>query len=74
VRSAALPERFRLEVRLMSEPCLWCWEIHDTRNGRVVGSSWNDAWVAYGSSSEAVHAATRRLFAMKRGDSGRWHR
>jgi len=67
-------ERFRLEVRLMTEPCLWCWEIHDTRNGQVVGSSWNGDWMAYDSSREAVLAATRRLNAMKRADDGTWHR
>jgi len=67
-------ERFRLEVRLMTEPCLWCWEIHDTRNGQVVGSSWNGDWMAYDSSREAVLAANRRLNAMKRADDGTWHR
>jgi hypothetical protein len=67
-------ERFRLQVRLMTEPCLWCWEIHDTLNGHVVGSSWSDDWTAYDSSGEALLAATDRLIAIKRAETGTRHR
>ena len=59
-------ERFRLEVRLMAEPCLWCWEIRDTVDGHVVESSWSDAWMAYDSSEDALTAANSRLRELDR--------
>ncbi len=54
-------ERFRVEARLMAEPCLWCWEIRDMVHGNVVNSSWADEWMAYASSDEALTAANIRL-------------
>lgn len=59
-------ERFRLEVRLMAEPCLWCWEIRDTVHGNVVNSSYTDEWMAYDSSEEALTAANSRLRELDR--------
>jgi hypothetical protein len=29
-------ERLLVNVNLMSEPCLWCWEIVDTGDGTLV--------------------------------------
>jgi hypothetical protein len=58
-------QRFCLEIRLVTEPCLWCWEIRDAVNGHSLGSSWNDDWMAYDSSREALLAAMHRLTEMK---------
>lgn len=52
-----------VEVQLMSEPCLWQWEIRDPR-GEVVESSWNGLWMAYDSSEEAYRAGTQRLSSL----------
>ena len=35
-----MPQRLSLEVQLMSEPCLWRWEIRDPERDVVVESSW----------------------------------
>jgi hypothetical protein len=32
--------RLALQVQLMSEPCLWRWEIHDRERGEVLETSW----------------------------------
>jgi hypothetical protein len=53
-----------LEVRLLAEPALWCWEIRDRRSGQVIESSWATNWMAYESRAEAVAAGRERL---------RWH-
>lgn len=58
--------RFRVEVRLMTEPCLWCWEIHDTVHGNIVTGSWISEWMAYVSSEEALAAANSRLRELDR--------
>ena len=51
-----------LQVRLLSEPCLWCWEIVDRRRGEtLVQSSWATEWMAYESREEALAAGHRRL-------------
>jgi hypothetical protein len=50
-----------VEVRLLSDPCLWCWEICDEDSGRVVASSWADAWVAFASRAEARAAGAKHL-------------
>ena len=55
------PAGLCLEIRLMTEPCLWCWEIWDVVTGHRVGSSWNDDWMAYDSSREVLLAAMHRL-------------
>ena len=59
-------KRFRVEVRLMVEPCLWCWEIRDTIRETVVNSSWADDWAAYDSAQEAFGGANHRLMALDR--------
>jgi hypothetical protein len=51
-----------LTVRLLAEPCLWCWEIVDRRLGdTLVQSSWATEWMAYESREEALTAGRRRL-------------
>jgi len=53
-----------VEVHLMSEPCLWRWEIKDRSRGAVVESSWTGQWMAYDSSEEAYRAGTQRLSSL----------
>jgi hypothetical protein len=45
-------------VRLLSEPCMWTWEIRSPR-GDVIASGWASEWAAYDSAEEA-YAAGRR--------------
>jgi hypothetical protein len=54
-------EHLRVHVHLLTEPCLWCWEIEDTAAGEVVESSWSSSWMAYKSAEEARAAGERRL-------------
>jgi hypothetical protein len=50
-----------IAVHLMSEPCLWQWEIRDPRRDEVVASSWNSEWMAYDTPDEAYRAGQARL-------------
>jgi hypothetical protein len=50
-----------VRVQLMSEPCLWQWEIRDPRRDEVVADSWSSEWMAYESPDEAYRAAQARL-------------
>ena len=50
-----------LQVSLLAEPCLWCWEIREGVGGRLVEGSWTNEWVAFGSQAEAAAAGARRL-------------
>lgn len=51
-----------LRVRLLSDPCLWCWEIADPhRNDGLLYSSWANEWSAYESREEALRAGQARL-------------
>jgi hypothetical protein len=56
-------EQFIVDVQLMSEPCLWQWEIRDSARDEVVASSWTGEWMAYESSEEAYRAGQARLAA-----------
>jgi len=56
-----LSERLRVEIRLLPDPCLWCWEIRDADRNEVLESSWAGEWTAYRSSEEALRAGRRRL-------------
>src|SRR6266481_1571582 len=56
-------ERLTVEVRLLPDPCLWCWEIRDAQRNEVLESSWAGEWTAYGSPEEALRAGRRRLVA-----------
>lgn len=58
--------RLSLEVRLMSDPCLWRWEIRDRERDEVVESSWAREWMAYESVEEAERAGRRRLTSLVR--------
>ena len=51
---------FTVAVRLMSEPCLWRWEIRDPAQGEVVANSWTSEWMAYESPDEAFRAGQAR--------------
>jgi hypothetical protein len=57
---------FKVSVDLMSEPCLWRWEIRDCKTDEVVASSWADDWKAYATSEDAFHAVGARLSSMTR--------
>ena len=54
-------ERLTVEVRLLPDPCLWCWEIRDSDRDEVLESSWANEWTAYSSPEEALRAGRRRL-------------
>jgi hypothetical protein len=58
--------RLSLKVRLMSDPCLWQWEIRDRERDEVVESSWTREWMAYESVEEAERAGRRRLTSLGR--------
>ena len=60
-------ERLTVNVHLMSEPCLWCWEIVDAEHGALVESSWATEWTGYTSSREALQAGVIRLTNLTRG-------
>jgi hypothetical protein len=53
-------------VHLMSEPCLWRWEIRDSSRDEVVVNSWTHEWMAYESPDDALRAARTRLTALDR--------
>ena len=57
-------EQLAVEVQLMSEPCLWRWDIRDRSRGSVVESSWIGQWMAYDSSEEAYRAGAQRLSSL----------
>lgn len=62
---------FTVEVRLMSEPCLWRWEIRDPERQEVIESSWAAEWMAYESPEEAYRAGRRRLRSLARSEAPR---
>lgn len=56
-----------VRVRLLPDPCLWCWEIRDEIEGELVESSWASAWTAYSSREAAQAAGQRRLIELAAG-------
>ncbi len=52
---------WRVDVRLLPEPSLWCWEIREGAEERLVESSWTGSWLAFESREEAEAAGQRRL-------------
>ena len=55
-------DRLTLRTRLLSEPCLWSWEIvYDAGEPLVLESSWEDDWLAYESREEAQRAGAAAL-------------
>ena len=55
-----------VEVWLMTEPCLWRWEIRDSDGGDIIDSSWTREWMAYESAEEALRAGCQRLTSLTR--------
>ena len=76
----ARERQLSVEVRLMSEPCLWRWEIRDPERGEIIDSSWTREWTAYDSPDEALRAGRQRLTSLTRRDNyvasraSRWRR
>lgn len=61
-----------LRVRLLPEPCLWCWEIVDRhRGGALIRSSWTGEWTGYETPGEALAAGHARLAALRSVAGGR---
>jgi hypothetical protein len=54
-------EQLTVEVQLLADPALWCWEIKDRARGEVLENSWTTEWTAYESPEEAYRAARARL-------------
>ena len=50
-----------VRVNLMTDPCMWQWEIRDGRHDEVVATSWSSEWMAYESPDEAYRAGQARL-------------
>ncbi len=55
-----------VRARLLSYPPLWCWEIVDRGTGTIVASSWEGAFEAYESASEALRQAAPELVRLAR--------
>ena len=53
-----------VQVTLMTNPCLWRWEIRDVARGEVLDNSWAADWMAYESFEEAYRAGRARLRAL----------
>jgi hypothetical protein len=64
------PAALDVRVRLLPDPCLWCWEIVD-RGGPLIHSSWTAEWTAYASREEALAAGRARLIELWCADAGR---
>ncbi len=61
MRVESHPAPFTVEVRLIPEPFLWCWEIRDPVRGEVVEGCWTHDWIAYDSRDAALRAGHLRL-------------
>ena len=60
-----------LRVRLLGDPCLWCWEIVDRQRGGVlVQSSWAREWTAYTTQGEALSTGCERLAELQSTGAG----
>jgi poly-gamma-glutamate synthesis protein (capsule biosynthesis protein) len=62
--AAAAKRRLNVRVRLLGEPCLWCWEIVDEVSGDEIESSWDTEWCGYPTREEAETAGRGRLGAI----------
>ena len=54
-----------VKVNLMTDPCMWQWEIRDPRRDEVVATSWTTEWMAYESPDEAFRAGQARLSTLR---------
>jgi hypothetical protein len=64
VMELAQTPQLTVAVDLMSEPCLWRWEIRDLARDEVIADSWTHEWMAYESPDEALRAGSARLAAL----------
>jgi hypothetical protein len=64
---AAAKPRLNVRVRLLGEPCLWCWEIVDEVSGDEIESSWDTEWCGYPTREEAETVGRARLAAITKG-------
>ena len=62
----AREQQLSVEVRVMTEPCLWRWEIRNPERGEVIDGSWTREWMAYDSPEEAFRAGLQRLTSLTR--------
>lgn len=60
----AFGEALDVRVRLLPEPCLWCWEIVDL-GGPLIHSSWAAEWTGYASRQDALAAGRTRLTSLR---------
>ena len=71
-RTMKAPASATLRVRLLSDPCLWCWETFDPhRSEGVLYSSWANQWSAYESREEALRAGEACLAELQSSGAGR---
>lgn len=63
---AEAERRLTVAVHLMSEPCLWRWEIRDAARDEVIVNSWTHEWMAYESPDDALRAGRTRLTSLDR--------
>lgn len=59
-------DELTVEVRLLSDPPLWCWEIREATRNTVLASSWAGEWTAYDSAEQAYSEGRRRLTSLER--------
>lgn len=57
--------RLVVDVKLLPQPCMWCWEIRDTTSGSVE-TSWERDWTAYDSPQQALTAGHARAALLSR--------
>ena len=55
----AVTQPLKVRVRLLPEPCLWCWEIVDAVSGDLIECSWDTEWCDYPTGEEEAAAAGR---------------
>jgi len=55
-----------VEVALLTEPCVWYWQIRNSVDNWLVESSWANEWIAFASRAEAVAAGAARLAELRR--------
>ena len=60
----AVTRRLNVRVRLLAEPCLWCWEIVDEMSGDPIECSWDTEWCGYPTCEEAAAAGRGRASAI----------
>jgi hypothetical protein len=64
MQSKGQASQWTVAVNLMTEPCLWRWEIRDPTRDEIIANSWTNEWMAYESSDEALRAGRARLTSL----------